>query len=168
MIEQEIQNLTLAIRDLIAVMRQPAAPAAHVAEVDASASKVTEADDVAPSQAASEPKRRGRPPKTPPAAIQADSEAVYRTIESEVVEPEAAESAEVVEPETIEVVEEEATIEAIRSAIRDVIVAGGKDREDVTRKAIVRILAQHNNAKTLPELPLSALSKVLAAVRAIG
>lgn len=154
MLEQEIQNLTVAIRDLIAAMNtaQPVAP-------QSAAPASVAAPEPAP-VAQESTKRRGRPPKVPTAVVEQEDVAPSAAVE----EPAPVEEDAFDEPE---VVEEVVTVETIRAAIRDVIVAGGKEKEDVTRKHIIRILAKHNGAKTLPELSADVYPAVLADIRAI-
>lgn len=160
MLEQDIQDLTCAIQDLIAVLRarpllvEAAPPEPEPAvQVDATP-KVT--------AVAEGPKRRGRPPKNAPVPAAETEESIPAEEVVQTQQPEADDFSE-----STEVIEEVVTVDTVRAAIRDIIIAGGKDREDITRKHIVRILAAHNNAKTLPELPPEVYPKVLAAIRAI-
>lgn len=160
MIEQHLQELTRAIRELTVLLSQaqhqaiaPVAapspsPAPTPAPTEEPAAEVTEA-----------PKRRGRPPKAKDPEPVVEPERVVQP------EPEADDFFEP-EPEAEPVIE--ITVETLRAAIRDCIVAGGKEREDANRKAIGKILAQFNGAKTLPELPAEVYPAVLKQIRAIG
>lgn len=140
MLEQRIQELTVAVRDLIAAMST--AQPARVESVQHE-----------PAEEAVEKPRRGRPKKV----VEVEPEAATEVAPE--VEPEIEETA-------TEVVEEVVTIDTLRAAIRDVIVAGGKDNEGEYRKKIAGVLGAFK-VKTLPELAESDYPEVLAKIRSI-
>lgn len=160
MIEQHIQELTRAIRELTVLLSQ----AQHQAIAPVAAPSPTPAPTPAPTEEPAEvteaPKRRGRPPKPKDEPVVQPE----RVVEPEPTVEQEPEADDFFEPEP----PVEITVETLRAAIRDCIVAGGKEREDANRKAIGKILAQFNGAKTLPELPVEVYPSVLKQIRAIG
>lgn len=165
MLEQRIEELTVAVIALTAKLE-----GVNTSTSSASAPEAIVESAEAAGATQEKPKRTRK-----------SSKSLFDTDASEPAQVAAAETAAVEETATeqasdepnfddfsgdIDVAEEIVDIDTLRTAIRDVITKGGKEKEAEYRSKVGKVLSAFN-VKTLPELAESEYADVLVKLRSI-